>query len=191
MLKYKKINFVGAQCTGKTSVFEALKEVEAFKDFNFYESLSRKLALEEGLKINEDGDSNTQKILFDKYSELLDKMLNEHAISNRCILDVASYTAFMFDHTDPADDDYENLSAEDFRERKEIVKRKADLELLVYFPIEFNIVKDGVRSKDPDFQKGVDLKIQQFLNNYKIPHIKVSGSIEQRVEQIKKAMGVE
>ena len=190
MLKYNKICFTGAQGTGKTTALKVLQEDPDFKDFNFYTEVVRKMAADGEIKINKEGDSQSQKILFDVYGELLNKMRNEYAISDRCIIDVASYTLYLFDHSDPLNEDYNNLSQEVFREGRNILQKKLDLSLLVYFPIEFEVVGDGVRSTDEDFRKEVDLKIQQLLQNYNIPHIIVTGTVEERVNKIKQSIGL-
>lgn len=187
MSKLNKICFVGAQGTGKTTVLNALREDPDFKGFTFYTEIVRKLAAEKGLKINEEGTAETQKVLFDTYSEILDKMLNEKAVSDRCIIDVSAYTAFLNDHLEEPDAD---LSEEDFRERKELLRRKYELGTVAYFPIEFPVVEDGVRSPSETFRISVDQKIKQYLTNYRFKFITVTGTVEERVKTIKKAMGL-
>lgn len=188
MINHRRINFCGAQGTGKTTLFEAVKKDEMFKGWDFYSEVVRQMLEREEIIINENGNSESQKKIFDAYSEILDKMFDNPSVSDRCIIDVAAYTSRLFDTCNPKDEDYNKLSNEDFRERKEVVRRKYELSLIVYFPIEFPLVKDGVRSVDEKFQKDVDMKIQQFLKNYDVPYITITGSVEERLEQLKKVV---
>ena len=184
MINHRRISFCGAQGTGKTTLFEAVKNDEMFKGWNFYSEVVRQMLEREEVVINENGNSQSQKKIFDAYNEILDKMFDNPSVSDRCIVDVAAYTSRLFDTCNPKDEDYNKLSNEDFRERKEVVRRKYELSLIVYFPI----VEDGVRSVDEQFQKDVDMKIQQFLKNYDIPYITITGSVEERLEQLKKVI---
>lgn len=188
MINHRRISFCGAQGTGKTTLFEAVKNDEMFKGWNFYSEVVRQMLEREEVVINENGNSESQKKIFDAYNEILDKMFDNPSVSDRCIVDVAAYTSRLFDTCNPKDEDYNKLSNEDFRERKEVVRRKYELSLIVYFPIEFPLVEDGVRSIDEQFQKDVDMKIQQFLKNYDIPYITITGSVEERLEQLKKVI---
>lgn len=188
MINHKRISFCGAQGTGKTTLFEAVKKDEAFQGWTFYSEVVREMLKRKEVVINEQGDSKSQKKIFDAYNEILDKMFDTPSISDRCIVDVAAYTSRLFDTCNPKDKDFNDLSAEDFRERKEVVRRKYELSLVVYFPIEFPLVEDGVRSVDEQFQKDVDVKIQQFLNNYSIPYIKITGTVEERLAKLKKVV---
>ena len=193
MINHRRISFCGAQGTGKTTLFEAVKNDEMFKGWNFYSEVVRQMLEREEVVINENGNSESQKKIFDAYNEILDKMFDNPSVSDRCIVDVrsedvAAYTSRLFDTCNPKDEDYNKLSNEDFRERKEVVRRKYELSLIVYFPIEFPLVEDGVRSVDEQFQKDVDMKIQQFLKNYDIPYITITGSVEERLEQLKKVI---
>lgn len=63
-------------------------------------------------------------------------------------------------------------------------------DLYVYVPIEFEISSDGnsLRSTDSYFQKDIDERIRQFLSEkMRIPYITVTGSVKDRVAQIKEA----
>jgi hypothetical protein len=62
----------------------------------------------------------------------------------------------------------------------------------VYFPIEFEIVSDGTRSIDKEFQNEIDCIIHEILEElktrYGTKYITVSGSVEERVKQIEKLL---
>lgn len=188
MRKYNKILLTGAQGTGKTTLLKALSVEPEFDNWKFYTEVVRKMVEEEGISINKDGDSDSQKKIFDKYVGIMEEMMQHPSVSDRCIIDVNAYTSYLFDNTDPKDPDYNNLGEEDFKEKRQIVKRKYEFPLLVYLPISFKLQGDGVRSEDEEYQKEIDRKIKQIIDNYGIPYITVKGSVEERVNQIKKEL---
>lgn len=56
---------------------------------------------------------------------------------------------------------------------------------VVYFPIEFNAVNDGVRSVNEEWRRSADDKFKRLLSKYyKDKYLTVSGSPMQRLNQI-------
>lgn len=53
MINHRRINFCGAQGTGKTTLFEAVKKDEMFKGWNFYSEVVRQMLEREEVVINE------------------------------------------------------------------------------------------------------------------------------------------
>lgn len=84
-----KIAISGAQCSGKTTLLNELKNDEAFKDYHFFDSFSNKI-----VKNNEHSENttiNTQlQMLYYSLSNLENTYENE--IHDRCILDVFIYS---------------------------------------------------------------------------------------------------
>lgn len=178
----------GAQGTGKTTLLKALQNEPEFDNWKFYTDVVRTMVKEEGITINEEGNSESQKKIFDKYTQIMEDAMRQPTVSDRCIIDVNAYTSWLFDNCNPKDKDYNNLAEEDFKEKRQIVKRKYEFPLLVYLPISFGLQGDEVRSEDEEYQKEIDRKIKQIVDNYGIPYISVSGSTEERVQQIKDAV---
>lgn len=185
----KRINLCGTQGTGKTTLLEALKKDPSFKGWAFYPELVRDMLKKGEVTINENGNAKSQHKIFEEYDKLLDKTFEQPSISDRCIVDVAAYTSVLFDNCSDEDlEEYQSLSLEEFGERLRILQRAKELELVVYLPIEFPVVDDGIRSSDKVFQQDIDRKIVQFLNNYKIPYIVITGTVEERIEKIKEVI---
>lgn len=73
--------------------------------------------------------------------------------------------------------------------QKECVQRFAELDLndviFVYVPIEFEIEDDGIRYTDKQLQKYVDESMVYYMNKFNIQYKTVSGSVEERVEQLR------
>ena len=86
----KRIALVGASSTGKTTVFELLKN--KFPKYEFINESTRKVA-EYGFPINENGTSETQLAISSFHLEALLKPYN--LILDRCYLDLIVYSHYM------------------------------------------------------------------------------------------------
>lgn len=179
-----KVNFVGAQGTGKTTLLEAARKDEAFKNFQFCTEIVRDLVKKKNLSINESGNAKSQKVFFDAYNKILNK---DGYISDRCILDVHAYTNYLYD-CEPSNSEKElrSLYKEILRENSVLKSLNKDsFGLIIYFPIEFELVDDGIRSLNVYFQEYIDQYIVNTLNKYQLPFYTIRGSVEQRLKQLK------
>lgn len=180
------INFTGAQGTGKTTVLKALQEMDSFSSYDFVTEVVRDFVREKGIKINRDGTTETQNLLFEAYQKNLSR--KNPYISDRCLIDVCAYTHAgynTFGLTDQEKADWEKTK--DFQLEK-IKEAKNQFGLVFYFPIEFPIVGDGTRSTDKDYQAEIDGYIYKILRECEIPFIQITGSVEERVRIIEQAL---
>lgn len=170
-----KIILTGTQSTGKSTVLHKFEE-----SYPVITEVVRNLAKTEGVNVNELGDEAGQRKIFDTYVRLLSE--TENYVSDRGLTDVHAYSRHhvLKGNLSMAEYKREMVSLKSLAERKDI--------LWVYFPIEFPVVNDGFRSVNEDYRKEIDLYIQDILAAYNIPHITVHGTVEERVEQIKKAI---
>lgn len=179
-----KVNFVGAQGTGKTTLLEAARKDEAFKNFQFCTEIVRDLVKKKNLSINESGNAKSQKVFFDAYNKILNK---DGYISDRCIIDVHAYTNYLYDYkSSNSEKEFQSLYKEILRENS-ILKslNKDSFGIIIYFPIEFELVDDGIRSLNVYFQEYIDQYIVNTLNKYQLPFYTIRGSVEQRLKQLK------
>lgn len=179
-----KINFVGAQGTGKTTLLETARKDEVFKDFQFCTEIIRDLVKKKNLSINESGNVKSQKAFFDAYNKILNK---DGYISDRCIIDVHAYTNYLYDYkSSNSEKEFQSLYKEILRENS-ILKslNKDSFGIIIYFPIEFELVDDGIRSLNVYFQEYIDQYIVNTLNKYQLPFYTIRGSVEQRLKQLK------
>lgn len=179
-----KINFVGAQGTGKTTLLETARKDEVFKDFQFCTEIIRDLVKKKNFSINESGNVKSQKVFFDAYNKILNK---DGYISDRCIIDVHAYTNYLYDYkSSNSEKEFQSLYKEILRENS-ILKslNKDSFGIIIYFPIEFELVDDGIRSLNVYFQEYIDQYIVNTLNKYQLPFYTIRGSVEQRLKQLK------
>mgnify|MGYP001570598807 FL=1 len=165
----KRIALVGASSTGKTTVYELLKN--KLPKFEFINESTRTVA-EYGFPINEKGTSETQLAISSFHLEALLKPGN--VILDRCYMDLIVYSNFM-----------DNISKESHKYIKNTWNRvKNEYTHYIYFPIEFASVDDGVRSVNEDWRVKIDNEFKLLLDGVREPYLTVTGSPLQRVEQI-------
>lgn len=171
-----RIILTGAQGTGKTTVLNRLTEY--LPECKVITGVVRDLA-SQGIKINQSGDEEGQRTIFNLYADILTG--DDSYISDRGLTDVAAYTLYLQIR--------DKVGHRELCRESEILKILSNIDILwVYFPIEFPVIADGVRSTDEEYRKEIDGNIQSFLKMYNINHITVHGSVDERVMQIMDAV---
>ena len=165
----KRIALVGASSTGKTTVYELLKN--KLPKYEFVNESTRTVG-GYGFPINEKGTDATQLAISSFHLEALLQPYN--LVLDRCYMDLIVYSHFM-----------EGIEEKTLRYIEDTWNRiKGEYTHYVYFPIEFDSVDDGVRSVNEDWRKKVDGLFQDVLEGVRQPYLTITGSPMQRVEQI-------
>lgn len=169
----KRIILTGAQGTGKSTVLNLFKEA----GYPVITEVVRNLVKEKGISINKEGTDETQMMVFNTYYDVLAK--TEKYVSDRGLTDVISYTtAGVFEgKVSKSTLDAQEIMIEEF------VQSNPDI-IYIYFPIEFPVVADGIRSVDEDYRKQIDNLIHDTLDVLNIPYLTVHGTPEERFRQI-------
>jgi len=165
----KRIALVGASSTGKTTVYELLKN--KLPKYEFVNESTRTIG-SYGFPINEKGTEATQLAISCFHLEALLQPYNQ--VLDRCYMDVLVYSKFMNKITPMT-----YLYIEDTWNRI-----KTEYTHYIYFPIEFDSVDDGVRSVNEKWRKQVDDEFRVVLEGVRQPYLTITGSPMQRVEQI-------
>lgn len=167
-----KILLVGAHGTGKTTIAKEVQE--AYPHYDIIDGIHRE-AKRDGFEINKTNDVISQIETIRRYWYKvgaknsfisLDGMLRQtaYAICNRLPEPVIGLM-------------------------KELcyIEREHFTDVIFYIPIDFPLEKDDVRNEDIEFQKKVDVEIQNLLNIYywNIYHT-MTGNVSQRVDIIVK-----
>ena len=165
----KRIALVGASSTGKTTVYELLKN--KLPKYEFINESTRTVG-SYGFPINEAGTSETQLAISSFHLEALLKPGN--VILDRCYMDLVVYSNFM-----------DNISKGAHNYIEDTWNRvKNEYTHYIYFPIEFKSVDDGVRSVNEEWREKIDKEFQALLEGVRKPYLTITGSPMQRVEQI-------
>ena len=167
-----RIIFTGAQGTGKTTILDEFRN----QGKNVITEVVRNLA-KEGVKINEMGDEKGQKKIFSTYEKLLSEQVEY--ISDRGLIDVLAYTMYLNKKGLVSD----KLVKSQFNALKKFVKNNQDI-IYCYFPIEFDVVDDGVRSLDEDYRREIDNNIKEILISLGAPWVTIRGSVKARVNMV-------
>jgi len=166
-----RIALVGASSTGKTTVYEILKN--KLPKYEFINESTRTIK-EYGFPINEGGTDATQLAISSFHLEALLQPYN--LVLDRCYMDVIVYSRFM-----------EKIDVSTFNYIQDTWNRiKNEYTHYIYFPIEFDSIDDGVRSVNEEWRKKIDDEFQAVLEGVRQPYLTVTGSPMQRVEQIMK-----
>jgi nicotinamide riboside kinase len=169
-----KIAISGGASQGKSTLVNALAKTERLKEFVFKTNLTRSLQTA-GIPINELGTSVTQLFVMSKHYEFLS--LTEDAVLDRCALDGLAYSMYFFNKIElPIQDVIRRLfQAMIFRYDK-----------IFYIVPELPLVEDGQRSTSKQFFDIVNNNFETLIRDYKINVIRISGSVEERIEQVLK-----
>ena len=176
-----RILLVGASSTGKSTILKMMGE--KYKDLKLITEVVRRLVKSEGLVINEGGRTATQKRIFDIYLKELEQ---DNYVSDRCLVDVLSYSFANCSLMDINDPEQSIFCNEIERQMIEVDKwfKNHDNVKLIYFPIEFDSVDDGVRSTDEEYRQSTDYFMKSILDYFEIDYLTVHGTPEERMEQI-------
>jgi nicotinamide riboside kinase len=173
-----KIGFCGSMSVGKTTLVNALKEIEQFKDYKFSTERSKYLN-DLGIPLNNDSTLQGQFIFM---AERAAELINENIISDRTIYDVCAFT-------------FSSKSIE-WAEKEVLVKAGILLtkqyDVIFYVsPEGVEIEDNGVRTIDPDYRMKIDAVIKAMLKEYPPTKlVELSGTTEERVKKILQALNL-
>jgi nicotinamide riboside kinase len=167
-----KIGLCGTVSVGKTTLVNALKELEQFKDYEFATERSKYLR-DQGIALNTDSTLKGQ-IVFAAERAL--ELMKENIITDRTIYDVMAFTFSAESISDFEKRDFADLM---FRLAKEY-------DVVIYVsPEGVEIEDNGVRTIDAKYRDSIDNAIKLMLNEWPpVKLIEVKGSTEERIDTI-------
>lgn len=175
-----KIGFTGTVSCGKTTLVNALKELPEFKDYKFATERSKYLR-DLGIPLNTDSTLKGQTIFL---AERCSELINENIITDRTIIDVMAFT-----NCAKSVELGEKISFEEYA--SQFIE---EYDWIFYVsPAGVPIEDNSVRTTDSNYRDQIDNMIKYIcssnldkISNFGI----ISGSIEDRIKQIKFYLGL-
>ena len=172
-----KIGLCGTMSVGKTTLVNALKKLPEFKDYNFRTERSKHL-MSLGIPLNTDSTLKGQLVFA---SERAAELMQEKIITDRTIIDVMAFCSLSKSMSKIEKDNINNTLWHLIQEY-DIIFHIDDLSI----PIEDN----GVRETNKEYRLAIAKEIQEIIakHRYQCKIINISGTTEDRVNQIKSVL---
>ena len=168
-----RIGISGAQGVGKTTVLNALQT--EFPDYTLCDEVTR-WVLGLGIEINEKGGTAAQLLITSKHEYNLH--MYKDFITDRTILDAYVYSIWLKNQGNLSQDILDFI----YFKYTSIIKQ---YDAIFYIEPEFDITDDGVRSTSVSFRDEIAGLFKQVIEQDKLKVVKISGTVEERVQQIK------
>jgi GTPase SAR1 family protein len=169
-----KIGLCGTMSVGKTTLVNALKELEQFKGYEFATERSKYLS-GLGIPLNTDSTLKGQTVFL---SERCAELMHDNIITDRTIIDVIAFTSSAKSISENDKEKFEEYAVNFLKE----------YDYMFYIsPEGIDIEDNGIRETDEHYRDVIDFSINSLLHRYshRIKYIKeIKGSTEERISQI-------
>jgi GTPase SAR1 family protein len=174
-----KIGISGAQSVGKTTLLNALRSENCFKDYSIRNEVTRSVkAL--GININESGSDISQQLIMKEH--IYNLVVFDNMITDRTSLDGLVYTKWLHNQGKVSEDCYIDAI--------NVFKKTVGMyDHLFYIAPEFPIEDDGVRSSSEQWQNEIVDIFEDTILEFGLKVVRVSGSVRERVNTILKTIG--
>lgn len=169
-----KIGMMGAHGTGKTSMAEAMVNSPAFSLFSLVPSTARQIKTY-GYPINREATELSQILVpllrivdeSEAFTNGHNRMYKQGIISDRTLVDSLAYTMYQNAHVWEGGDLVEHVT---FRLTQMYMQTYT---VLLYFPIYWGSVDDGVRDPDEKYRRAIDANIKTILELLGVEYLTV------------------
>jgi len=167
-----KIGLTGTMSVGKTTLVNALKQLDKFKDYETATERSKYLR-DLGVALNTDSTLKGQLVFA---AERSIELMHENIITDRTVYDVSAFTLSA-----------KSIGWTEKRYFTELLMQlRNEYDIIIYVsPEGVDIEDNGVRTVDPVYREKIDWTIKNMLSEFPPKKlIKIQGSTEERINTI-------
>ena len=169
-----KIGLCGTMSVGKTTLVNALKERDEFKDYMFRTERSKEL-MAQGIPLNTDSTLKGQTVFL---AERTSELMCENVITDRTVVDVMAFAK--------ASKSMNYVDKEEFINYAKRFIREYDY-IFYVSPVGVEIEDNGIRETNVDYRDLIDFTISNLIdaNKHRFKNLNtLSGSTEERIKQM-------
>ena len=169
-----KIGLCGTMSVGKTTLVNALKKRDEFKDYMFRTERSKEL-MAQGIPLNTDSTLKGQTVFL---AERTSELMCENVITDRTVVDVMAFAK--------ASKSMNYVDKEEFINYAKRFIREYDY-IFYVSPVGVEIEDNGIRETNVDYRDLIDFTISNLIdaNKHRFKNLNtLSGSTEERIEQM-------
>lgn len=169
-----KIGLCGTMSVGKTTLVNALKERDEFKDYMFRTERSKEL-MAQGIPLNTDSTLKGQTVFL---AERTSELMCENVITDRTVIDVMAFAK--------ASKSMNYVDKEEFINYAKRFIREYDY-IFYVSPVGVEIEDNGIRETNVDYRDLINFTISNLIdaNKHRFKSLNtLSGSTEERIEQM-------
>ena len=171
-----KVAFVGSFSTGKTTMANLFAKEW---DYPLLPEVAREV-VELGFPLDQNATAETETLIFLKQWRA--ESSHDHFVADRSIYDVLAYADWVMQHERaPRKEDHLWMEAREIA----LMDLRARYDHVLYLPIEFPIVLDGLRPDDTAFQADIDRRIRRLLDSADVAYETLTGPVHARQEQVR------
>jgi len=178
------ISFTGAQSSGKSTLLQECCNKVQFRKYHCVKEVTRKVARERNVNINEAGGDITQLFILNEH--LHNHHIKGSALLDRCIMDGLVYTQYLHEKGDVSDWVLE------YAERLYNMLLPK-LNIIFYTdPRDVPIIDDGQRSVNHEFRDNIIHKFEHLIDSKFVTDnvniVRLIGDVNQRMDTILKTL---
>ncbi len=174
----KTIVVTGTHAVGKTLLCNRLVEtLSSSIDVKMIPEMAR-ILIAKGISMNDKASEFGIVSYVSEYLRYARETTATLVISDRSVFDLFAYISVS--RPDDVRDEFLRLAEE------VVFQEVRRVDAYIYVPIEFKMQLDDVRPADIQYQRAVDLKVQDLLKFFEARVVTVSGTVEERVASVKR-----
>ena len=166
-----RIGITGAQSVGKTTLLNALRSENIFREYTICDEVTRRVK-SYGLPINESGNDNTQRLIMNEH--IANVFLHKNMLTDRTALDGLVYSTYLYKNA--------KINLPTLNYVMDVFDKVwPQYDHVFYIEPEFDMIDDGTRSIDIAFRDQIVDIFDSIIERKKLTMHRVKGSVRNRI----------